>query len=328
MSTDAPTDFASPEIVLDSEHMRFLAALASAGQGKSATLQQVRDAAAAARHPWQAGGAAMAEIVDITISTETGAVPGRLYRPDAEATRPVVFYIHGGGWTLLGLDTHDRIMREYASASGWTVIGLELPRAPETQFPGAVNTAADTIAAVLSDAARYGIDPIGAIAGDSSGANLALASALVLRDRGTTGISALMLNYGIYDHDLTRPSYAAFSQPPLTLSGDRMAWFWDNYCPDPATRSDPLASPLRADLTALPPVRIVTAGQDVLRDENLALVVRLAEAGNAVSLDHYPHAPHAFIEAIALNRMAGTAIRRSATWLNDMVPAASPETAT
>ncbi|MND09113.1 hypothetical protein D3C83_322040 [compost metagenome] len=61
----------------------------------------------------------------------------------------------------------------------------------------------------------------------------------------------------------------------------------------------------------------------MLRDENLALAAKLAEAGNVVTLDHYPNAPHAFLEALALVDTGVTAIRRASAWLNDVarVPA-------
>jgi acetyl esterase len=96
-----------------------------------------------------------------------------------------------------------------------------------------------------------------------------------------------------------------------------MAWFWSNYCTSDADRTHPLAAPLHADLRGLPPTHLVVAGQDVLRDENLAMAVRLAEAGNAVSLDHYPEAPHGFLEALALAPIGTKAIARAAAWLHD-----------
>ena len=153
----------------------------------------------------------------------------------------------------------------------------------------------------------------------SSGANLALAAAIKLRDRGADRLHALILSYGVYDCDLTRTSYRTYSVPPFTLSAERMAFFWDNYCPNPAKRVSPLASPLRADLHGLPPIHLITAGQDVLRDENVALANRLIEVGNALSLDHYPRAPHGFLEALAIAATGEEAIRRAGRWLNEAV---------
>jgi acetyl esterase len=303
-------------VMLDSGHRQFLAALAGTGKAGDASLAAMRAAAFAVRRAWQDGGAAMDEIVETTIATAAGSVRIRIYFPDPRRPAPALVYLHGGGWTLLDIDTHDRIMREYAARSGWAVVAVEFPLAPETRFPGALETCLAALAALAGDPARHGLAAPFALAGDSSGANLALAAAVALRDRGQAAVAALILNYGVYDSDLTRRSYAAFGQPPLVLSRDRMAWFWENYCPDPEMRKNPLAAPIHADLAGLPPARLVVAGQDVLRDENLSMTIRLAEAGNAVTLDHYPLAPHAFIEALALNGMAIRAIDAAAAWLN------------
>ncbi len=248
-----------------------------------------------------------------------GPIRIRVYYPMATRALPTLVYFHGGGWALLDIDTHDRVMREYAAASGWAVVGVDYPRAPEFRFPDIVVACA---AAVREIASRHsgGLGRPIALAGDSSGANLALAAAIANRDEGGVRIDALVLNYGVYDGNEVRPSYAAFSDPPFTLTSERMAWFWDQYCPDLTARSHPLASPLRADLRDLPPIRLVTTGLDVLRDENLALLVRLFEVGNAVSLDHHPNAPHAFLEALALHDEASRAIAQSAAWLNSSVP--------
>jgi acetyl esterase len=303
--------------VLDAGYLEFLTALSGAGGPRDASLVDLRAAAAAARLQWQGGGAAMEEIVETEIATVAGPVRIRGYYPGKRRPAPGIVYFHGGGWTLLGLDTHDRIMREYAARSGWAVIGVEFPQAPETPFPGALDTCLAAVRALGAAPGRFGLEPTFALAGDSSGANLALAAALALRDSGAILPGALILNYGVYDHDLTRPSYAVHSRPPLTLSAERMRWFWSNYCPDAGSRDNPLAVPLRANLAGLPPARLVVAGQDVLRDENLAMALRLAEAGNSVSLDFYPAAPHAFIEALALSEVSNIAIRRAADWLND-----------
>ena len=106
-------------------------------------------------------------------------------------------------------------------------------------------------------------------------------------------------------------------------SNARMAWFWSQYCPNPAARQHPHASPVRARLEGLPPVRLVTTGLDVLRDENRELLVRLFDAGNAVSLDHHPTAPHAFLEALAFHDEPLAAIASAAAWLNLKCPCAN-----
>jgi acetyl esterase len=260
----------------------------------------------------------MNQVLNIELEAIDGPMEVRVYFPNRLRPAPPLIYLHGGGWTLLNLDTHDRIMREYAAASGWAVVGLDYPLAPETPFPGALRACASVIRSIVAMSEELGLLARRlAIGGDSSGANLALALAIALRTEGGPRIDGLILNYGVYDCDFERPSYTAFGLPPFTLSPEKMAWFWDQYCPLSNQRSHPLASPLRADLRGLSPIRLVTAGQDVLRDENVVLARKLIEAGNVLSVDHYPNAPHAFLEAIALDEAGGLAIARAADWLND-----------
>ena len=281
-----------------------------------ANIETIRAAAADARLRWKDGGAAMEAIVEEKIDTPHGVVGARIYYPSVRRPLPTLVYFHGGGWTLLDNDTHDRMMREYAAASGWAVVGVAYPRAPEVRFPDTVAACVTSVVEIGRSLARLGLARPLALGGDSSGANLALGTALALREGGATRIDALLLNYGVFDGSCEAPSYTAFSDPPLTLSRDRMAWFWDQYCPDPDRRLHPFASPIHADLSGLPPVRLVTTGVDVLRDENLAMAVRLFEAGNALSLDHHPRAPHGFIEALAIHPEGRKAVVQAAAWLN------------
>lgn len=82
--------------------------------------------------------------------------------------------------------------------------------------------------------------------------------------------------YGVYDCDLTRPSYSRFGGGNLPLASARVEWFWRNDCPAPDTRRQPLASPLGADLKKLPPVYLVIADHDILYDENIAMKLHFA----------------------------------------------------
>jgi acetyl esterase len=308
---------APPASTLDDRYLAFLRALAPSVAHGKATLTEVREAASLARLPWQAGGPQMDEIAEAIVQTSVCQVRIRTFYPAAERPLPAIVYFHGGGWTLLGLDTHDRIMREYATASGWAVVGVEYPRAPEFAFPDTVAVCRDLLERVASGDLADVRRPL-VLAGDSSGANLAIATALSARDTNQDNADALILNYGVYDGIKPRASYGIFSDAPFTLTRDRMAWFWDQYCPDPTARRHPHASPLHADLRGLPAIRMVTTGLDVLRDENREFLLRLFDAGNTVSLDHHPRAPHAFLEAITFHDEPLNTIASSAAWLNQV----------
>lgn len=319
MTQDLPP---SPSAGIDDRYRAFLRALVPAVAPDRASLDDVRRAAAAVRLPWQAGGPGMHEVVDRVLPTSLVDLHVRVFFPRPTRPLPAIVYFHGGGWTLLDLDTHDRIMREYAAASGRAVIGLDCPRAPEMVFPDTVTVCAEAVDRIASGAVAGVAGPL-ALAGDSSGANLALATALAVRDEGRASVAALVLNYGVYDGAMNGPSYDIYSAPPFTLTNARMAWFWSQYCPDPAARRHPRASPVRARLEGLPPVRLVTTGLDVLRDENRELLCRLFDAGNAVSLDHHPRAPHAFLEALAFHDEPLAAIASAAAWLKQAGPGAA-----
>jgi acetyl esterase len=309
---------------LDEAYLPFLAALAPADPAAAldvSAIARMREAAVRIRSPWQVGGAVMHQTIDDSVVSEHGRLPIRVYYPNDARPLPTLVYLHGGGWSLLGIETHDRLMREFAAWTGWAVVGIAYPLAPEVRFPDTVYTCSGGLNSLLHAASRLGLTAPWALAGDSAGANLALACALNARDRGRPMPDALVLSYGVYDGTRYAQSYAQFSGLPLTLSKARMDFFWDMYCPDLSKRKDPLASPAVADLAGLPPVRLMTTGMDILRDENLALAVRLAEAGNVVSLDHHPRAPHAFLEALALHDEAARAVSQSAAWLTHITAA-------
>ncbi len=258
----------------------------------------------------------MAEILDLELAAVEGPMKARLYRPTARRPARTLVYLHGGGWALLGIDTHDRLMREYAAASGWAVIGLDYPRAPETVYPHISEACLAAIHDLRERSASLGLAAERMVlGGDSSGANLAAALALAMRDAGHIPALGMLLNYGVYDCDLTRPSYRLFSAEPFQLTCEKISWFWRCYCRDETRRREPLASPLRAHLAGLPPAHLVIAGRDILHDENEAFAAALEGAGISVSVDRYPDAPHAFLEALTLAPISQVAIKRAAQWL-------------
>jgi acetyl esterase len=314
------------DIPLDEGLPEFLAILraVTAKLGPKPGVAAMREAGRAARLPLNAGGPVMSDTADIEVPTDRGTIAARLYRPSSGEAAPALVYLHGGGWVMLGLDTHDRLMREYAAASGWTVVALDYMLAPEAGFPHALEACTAAFRFLSGQAQRLGLDGHRlALGGDSSGANLAAAAAIALRDRNGPQPAGLLLNYGVYDSDLTRPSYAAYGAEPYQLTPQKMAFFWDCYCPALISRASPLAAPLRADLSALPPAYLTVAGQDILHDENMAFAEGLRAAGNTVTVDRYPGAPHAFLEAVAIAPVARQAVGRAAAWLRSIHPGRS-----
>ena len=225
-------------------------------------------------------------------------IPARLFRPVAHDALPVVIYFHGGGWAKGDLDTHDKVGRLIALASGAAVVSVDYALAPEQPFPKPYEECVAAVEAVAADWKHWGIDPERIVlAGDSAGANLALAAMLALRKRDPGMIKAGLLFYGVFDCDLGTESYQVYGGgdfPPL--SRDDMAAFWKHYVPDESARSDPRAAPARADLAGLPPLFLCAAGLDCLRDDTLNLTMALKDAGVPHELAVYEGVGHGFLQ--------------------------------
>lgn len=282
------------------------------------SLPQARRIAEAVRAPLAQGGPQMVRTDDLSLAlTPHGPMRVRVHRPTGASVLPALLYLHGGGWVFFSIDTHDRLMRELAARSGRAVIGVDYALAPEARFPVALQ---QTVAAWRWAHARadaLGIDAAHiALAGDSAGANLALAAALVLRDDSATP-DALLLNYGAYSDDEDSESFTRFDGPRYTLEREEMRGFWQHYLRDEADRSNVFAMPLKADLQGLPRCCLVVAECDVLRDGNLALAERLRAAGVPTQLQRHAGVTHSFLEAMSFSERAGQALDDCCAWLKD-----------
>jgi acetyl esterase len=261
------------------------------------------------------GGPAMAESGDRWLPILGRRLLCRVHRP-AGGTLPVLIYIHGGGWVWGSVDTHDRLMREYAAGGGCAVIGPDYALSPEAAFPQALEECAAVVRWVAKHGAEWGLDPARiVIGGDSAGANLAMGAALLLRETDPDiRLAGLLLNYGVFDSRLDTATYREFAEGYF-LTREKMRFYWECYCPRPADRLNPLAAPLRADLTGLPPVLLHIAELDVLAAENQAMAARLREAGVAVESRLFPGTAHGFLRALAHVGASRQAAADGGAWL-------------
>ena len=252
----------------------------------------------------------VAEARDIS----AGGVPCRLYRGlDAVDGRGLLF-LHGGGWMLGDLDSHDGVCRRLANLAHCRVIAVDYRLAPEHPFPAALEDAAAAFAAIAADAGALGIDPaMIAVGGDSAGGNLAALLAIRGRDGSGPRPCQQILLYPVTDLACERPSYDLFTEG-LPLTADSMRWFRDHYL-RAANPTDPEVSPLRADLTQLPPSFVLTAGYDPLRDEGIAYAQALEAAGVAVTHVHMPTQVHGFLTMDRVIRASSTALEMAAAAL-------------
>ena len=273
------------------------------------TVEQARAghaAGAAARPP----GPEMAEVEEVSV----GGRPARRYVPHGATGAGLVFF-HGGGWVVGSRDTHDGPCRYLAERSGATVLSVEYRLAPEHRFPAAFDDAVAAVREVLggSDSA---VDPTRvAVGGDSAGGNLAAAAALELRDAPAGApVRAQLLIYPAVDASMASDSHAAFAAGPFLTAKD-MRWFYDLYACD-ADPTDWRLSPLAADdLSGLPSTLVITAENDVLRDEGEAFAHALAEAGGDATAVRHAGATHGFFGWYHAAAPSRAAVELAGAWL-------------
>jgi len=252
---------------------------------------------------WNAVPVDLAATEDVAVEAAGLITPLRLYRPHDPSPGAALVYLHGGGFVLGSLDTHDRIMRLLARHAGVTVIGVDYALAPETRFPRQLE---QIVAAIEQLPARFGIDPARlALAGDSAGAHLALAATLGLRDRGGARPAALLLYYGSYGlrDGASRRLYGGAWDG---LTEAELAFYRQCYLRGPEDARDPRYDLLAADLAGTPPCFIAPCALDPLLDDSRALLALLEEQGTPVELCVYDGVLHGFLH---LSRMVDLAVR-------------------
>ncbi|MBS0447944.1 MAG: alpha/beta hydrolase [Proteobacteria bacterium] len=258
----------------------------------------------------------VAEVRDLAATGPHGAIPLRLYRPDAPRALPVLVYFHGGGWVIGDLDTHDVLCRQLANDAGCAVVAVDYRMGPEHRFPTAVD---DCIAAtrwVRDHASELGIDAKRlAVGGDSAGGNLAAVVSIAARDAGDLPIAFQLLIYPATDMRRGAASHATNGEGYL-LTRDTIGYFHDHYITDPAQDLDWRASPLlHPDLSRLPPAFVLTAGFDPLVDEGLEYADRLSAAGVRCGYVCYDRMIHGFVLMGRVLGEANTAVAQCAAEL-------------
>jgi acetyl esterase/lipase len=211
----------------------------------------------------------------------------------ADPSAPTLLYLHGGGYVVGNAWGYRGLVAALADASGMAAYAIDYRLAPEHPFPAAIDDAGAAFRALID----RGHDPSRiAIAGDSAGGGLTVATLLRLRDAGATLPGAAFLISPWADLGCTGPSMIgkAAADPSLTEAGLRgMAAHYLGGT-DPAA---PLASPINADLTGLPPMLIHVGTAEILLDDALRLATAAGRDDVAVTLEVWPglfHVWHAF----------------------------------
>jgi len=312
---------------LDPELAPFIARLEEAWPEPPLSLpvaawrERVERLSAAARAPYPDG-----LIVETRTIAAARPVRIRIYRPSAAGALPALVYMHGGGWVIGSIDSHDSITAAIAADTPCVVISVDYARAPEHPFPAAVDDCRAVVAWTFDNAAAIGVDPVSIfVGGDSAGGNLAAAMTLAFRDTPRR-LRGQLLIYPCVDTDFNRLSYRREANAPY-LKAAEMIWFWDQYCPDLSQRKNPLVCPIQADsLADLPPAFIVVAEHDPLSDEGHAYAQRLETAGVAVTFRPGLGLIHGFVRARGICAAAQAEHIAMTGWLHRSANRQVPDT--
>lgn len=239
-------------------------------------------------------------VADMTLSTSTGDVPVRVYKPTDAETHPVLVYFHGGAFFLGSLNTHDHIARALANATGFAVVSVGYRLAPEHAFPAGLSDCYAVVRWVAEHWAEIGWNGEAlALAGDSSGGNFVAAVSAMALDEGLNCITHQILYYPSLDLDFDTARYESLRGNAVGygLETAGLKPFNAFYIDGGADPADPRVSPVkRKDFAGLPATLVVTAEFDPLRDEGELYGRKLAEAGVPTTVRRYEGAGHGFVQ--------------------------------
>jgi len=282
-------------VTLNHQAAALLEALDSLGMPpiEDTTPQEARDARAAMLRP-------SSEPIAETRDVDADGVPCRFYRPERSRNAGLLVWLHGGGWVLGDLDSHDDPCRAIANRGGCCVLSVDYRLAPEHPFPAALDDSRTAVRWAAGHTAELGCDPsVLAIGGDSAGGNLAA----VIANEALVPLRLQVLVYPATDARMELPSITT-NGDAYFLTATGMRWFYDHYLSGKAgSPDDPAVSPLLATedvLAGAPPAFVITAEYDPLRDDGAAYVARLAAAGVPVSHVDFAGQIHAFFSMFDL----------------------------
>ena len=241
---------------------------------------------------------------DITVPGAAGSLPATVYTPEGTGPFPVVLYFHGGGWVFADRKVYDGGARGISKQANAVVVSVDYRRAPENKFPAAHDDAlaayrwlSKNAASVNGDAKRL------ALAGESAGGNLAVATAVAAHKAGLTAPKHVLSVYPVAQSNTETESYRNYADA-MPLNRPMMLWFIDNVTKGPADVKDPRIDLVHADLKGLPPVTVINAEIDPLRDDGAQLEQALRTAGVSVERKVYPGVTHEFFGTAAVVKKA------------------------
>jgi acetyl esterase len=291
------------------------------------TPEQARMAYAASWDILQPNAEEVASVRDVTIKGKGGDLKLRIYRgmdvrPDEKV--PCLVYLHGGGWVIGNLESHDRLCRRFANIADICIVAVDYRLAPEHPFPAAVDDSVSALSWVNENASKLSIMPnrIG-VGGDSAGGNLAAVLGLMARDGTVPPVIYQALVYPVVDLGADTESYRTVTGVPLTAP--TMEYFIEHYAPNAKDRLDWRASPLKAkSLAGSAPALVMTVTHDPLCDEGRAYARRLEADGVRVTSLHMSDHMHGMLTHGKLVRVSNIIVDFIGAIIRDALHYGSP----
>tara|TARA_Y100001934_G_scaffold283180_1_gene401015 strand:+ start:1880 stop:2815 length:936 start_codon:yes stop_codon:yes gene_type:complete len=279
------------------------------------SIEEIRGAYNAERAWWNEIKPAMYDVSESTVPGPVREVPIRIYRPLERGEGGTLLYLHGGGWVVGNLNTHDRVMRLLADLSGAHVVGVDYALSPEHKFPTAINEVQTVIEWLQVKGESRGLDSsrLG-IGGDSAGANMAVGVTQLCHQQSPGIIQFLLLYYGAYGLTQSR-SWEQYGNVEFEFTPEEKEFYLTSYLTETSEQEDPRFKVLNGNIGLLPTTFIAAAECDPLQDDSRALYDAMQAAGKQAILKIYPGVLHSFLHYSRMLDKATEALRDGANAL-------------
>lgn len=268
---------------------------------------------------WNEGGAEVFKTHEFHLNFEDTNVRTRIYYPSQKDNYKVIFFIHGGGYVVGSIDTHDRMMRILASLTDCAVVGVDYTLAPDKKFPFQIQQSDAVLDHLLQNHEIYKLDTnYITFAGDSAGANMCMGLFLYRRkfNKNISTIRAMLLYYGLFGLK-DSVSRSLYGNEIDWLREEDMKYYFNEYLADPSDEESEFVNIFNADLTSnVPPCFIGACEFDPLRDDSAALYEILREHNNS-QYKEYKGVMHAFLHFTKIMQEANVALQDGAKFLNE-----------
>ena len=256
------------------------------------------------------------EVRELTVADR----PARHYLPEGAGSWPTLVYLHGGGFVIGDLDTHDQTCRTICRGAATAVLSVDYRLAPEHVFPAAVEDAVAAVRWAADHRSELGGGDVLAVGGDSAGGNLAAVAAQTLPDLLDAQVLIFPATHMLGDYpSRTDNAHGYFLEQPL------LEWFAVQYVGDFPDLDDPRVSPQLGDVNGVPPALVVTVEFDPLRDEGEAYADKLDAAGVPVDRVRYDGLVHGFMDMCAMSPVATAALDDTVARIGRLLHDAAPE---